>query len=77
MDPEDDIAETSPLIHDGVDLAYIAVDQRGEFPGLRPQVAAEDNEEYQIIYGYCLVLNNIHSQLCDAVSQVYVMRLVL
>ena len=49
--PEDDIADTLPLILDGLDLAYIAVDQRGEFPGLRPQVAAEDNDEYQIIYG--------------------------
>ena len=49
--PEDDIADTLPLIHDGLDLAQIAVDQRGEFPGLWTQAADEDNDEYQIIRG--------------------------
>ena len=47
--PEDDIAETLPLLHDGIDLSQVAVDQRAEFPVQWKQAADED--DYQIIRG--------------------------
>ena len=48
---EDGIAETLPILHDGIDLAHIAVDQRAEFPGQWKQAADEDDDDYQIIRG--------------------------
>ena len=49
--PEDDIAETLPLLRDGIDLSQVAVDQRAEFPGQWKQAADEDDDDYQIIRG--------------------------
>ena len=53
---EDDIAETLPLIHDGLNLQAIAVEQRAEFPELWKQCTDSqdhdgDDDEYQIIRG--------------------------
>ena len=49
--PEDNIADTLPLIHDGLDLAKVAIEQRAEFPEQWKQAADEDDEDFQLIRG--------------------------
>ena len=53
--PEDDIAETLPLLHDGIDLSQVAVDQRAAFPVQWKQAADEDDDDYQIIRGVLFI----------------------
>ena len=48
---EDDIADTLPLIHDGLNLETVAKEQRAEFPDLWKQGADQEDEEYQLIRG--------------------------
>ena len=48
---EDDIADTLPLIHDGLNLEIVAIEQRAEFPDLWKQGADQEDEECQCIRG--------------------------
>ena len=48
---EEDIADTLPLFHDGLNLKIVAIEQRAEFPVLWKQGADQEDEEYQLIRG--------------------------
>ena len=49
--PEEDMAESLPLLHDGLDLAAIAAAQREELPDLYRQGEDEEDDDYQVIKG--------------------------
>ena len=51
LPPDDEIGDILPLIHDGLELKTVAVDQRKEFPDLWQRGKLDDDEEYTIIHG--------------------------
>ena len=48
---DENIADTLPLIHDGLDLAEIATEQQSEFDQLCILGADDENDDYQFIRG--------------------------
>ena len=48
---DENIADTLPLIHDGLDLAEIATEQKSEFDQLCILGADDENDDYQFIRG--------------------------
>ncbi len=47
--PEKDIQELLPLLHDGLDLKTIALDQETEFPGLKEEALDPENGNFTLI----------------------------